>query len=192
MKRKAAIVTFLLGIGLNPAMALAAENAESGGGSWLALVIYTINFCIFLLICRHYGRPLVRKFFGNRSGTIRETLDRARGALAEAEALSRRAAERLAQLAAEKSKLAGDLEAETAFQVKQLRDNAIATVERIRRDAELTAAAVIEGARRRLRERLAAVAAELARDLVRRDFTADDQGRLLQNFSNRLAAEARG
>jgi F0F1-type ATP synthase membrane subunit b/b' len=71
-----------------------------------------------------------------------------------------------------------------------MRELARATAERIKRDAELTAAGTVDSARRRIRARLAQVATDLARDLVTRNLEASDQGRLIEDFMDRLRREA--
>jgi len=61
---------------------------------------------------------------------------------------------------------------------------------RIKRDAEVSAAALAENANRRVREALAQAAGKLARDLVVNNFQPDDQTRLLQGFVEKLGQEA--
>ena len=70
-----------------------------------------------------------------------------------------------------------------------MREMAQATAERIKRDAELTAAGTADSARRRIRARLAQVATDLARDLVVKNLEASDQGRLIEDFMDSLRRE---
>ena len=51
--------------------------------------------------------------------------------------------------------------------------------------------AVAEAGRRRIRERLAAVTAGLARDLIEKDVRPADESRLIDQFMNKLEAETR-
>jgi F0F1-type ATP synthase membrane subunit b/b' len=135
---------------------------------------------------------MVGRYFGSRAHSIRETIQRSNRALADAEAAAHKAAESLRNLAAEKEKLNAGIESGTAFQVKTIREMAAASSQQIRRDAEITAAAAIESARRRIRERLASVTGAVARELVRANFTDQDQNRALDKFLTRLGDEARG
>ena len=72
----------------------------------------------------------------------------------------------------------------------RIREGARATAERIRRDTELTAAAIVDAAQRRVRERLAATAARLARELIEKSFEAADQARLIDSFIDKIRHEA--
>lgn len=191
------LITSLFAFGgayLFAATAFAADGAEAGAGgegSWLTLLLYIINAAIFIAICVHFAGPLVRQFFAERARALRDRRAHAEADFEAAEQAARDAARRLEQLAAEKARLLEELEAETAYQVKLIRETAVAGAERIGRDAELTAAAAVEDARRRVRGYLAGVAGVIARELVQRNFNSDDQRRMLAGFAEKLVVEAR-
>ncbi|MGH7907557.1 MAG: hypothetical protein ACREP6_13120 [Candidatus Binataceae bacterium] len=195
MKRKAIIIAALLGAALYPALAMAAVPAEAGkpygGGSWLALIFYVINATIFVWLCARYGGTYVRKFFGDRAHAIRDTVTRAKDALAEAEVHAAQATQQLEHLEAEKAQVLAGIEAETDYLVSQIRANARSTADRIRSDAKVTAAAAIESARRRIRHQMAAAAGRITRELVRRSFTDQDESRRISGFIEKLGEEAR-
>jgi len=173
-----------------PSVAMAAEEAE-GHGSWLSLSFFVVNFLLFAFVLVYFAAPQLRKFFGDRASTIHANLAKSDEALHEAEALSRAAAERIAGLEKEVAGLKQDLESETTFQVNRIRELARSNSDRIRRDTQATANAIADNAQRRVRENLASVAAQLARDLISRNFEASDQKRLLDGFMDRLGEEAR-
>jgi F0F1-type ATP synthase membrane subunit b/b' len=181
----------LAGASLFAATAFAAEGGEAGEGSWLSLLLYCINAAIFVAICVHFIRPALRQYFAERARALRERRASAEAAFEAAEQAARDAARRLEQLAAEKARLLEELAAETAYQIKLIREAAEIGATRIARDAEQTAAAVLEEARRRVRAYLAGVAGVIARELVHQNFTPDDQRRMLAGFAEKLAAEAR-
>jgi F0F1-type ATP synthase membrane subunit b/b' len=189
------LVTSILALGASfvmAASAFAAEGAEAaGGGSWLTLLLYIVNAAIFVAICVYFAGPGVRQFFAQRARTIRERRGRAEADFAAAEQAAHDAARQLEQLAAEKARLLEEMEAETAYQIKTIRETALAGAARIGRDAELTAAAAVEEARRRVRSYLAGVAGVIARELVQQNFNADDQRRMLAGFAEKLTLEAR-
>ncbi len=81
------------------------------------------------------------------------------------------------------------MRAQTAREITRTRELARAVVDRIKRDSELTASAVAEGARRQIRARLAQVATELARQLIVDNLDATDQSRLTEDFMERLRRE---
>jgi len=181
-----------LAISLTPALARAAESDSAGGRSWLALVFYVINTAIFIFICVWFGGPMVTGYFGDRTRAIIETIGRSRKALAEAEKLAHEAEQLIARLEDEKSKLLADLERETAYHLKTIRDAAMSAAERVRSDIESTMTAAADNARRRLRLRLAESAGALARELIGKNVNDDDQHRTIHSFISKLAGEAPG
>ena len=42
-------------------------EAAAGGGSWLSLLFYVINFAVFVWILVHYAGPQARRFFSDRA-----------------------------------------------------------------------------------------------------------------------------
>jgi F-type H+-transporting ATPase subunit b len=189
MKSRIAIAAALLGTALTPTLAIAAEGGEERG-SWGALLFYVINFLLFAGILWKYALPAARNFFRERAVGIRETLSKAETAFRGAQELANRAAEQMARLEAEKNQIASDLADETVFQIGRIYDLAQEAAARIRRDAELSAAAMGENARRRVREALAHAAGSLARELVTNNFQPGDQTLLLQGFVEKLGEEA--
>jgi F0F1-type ATP synthase membrane subunit b/b' len=96
----------------------------------------------------------------------------------------------MSRLEAEKKQLRADLDAETAYITNRIREMARETAQRIVRDTELTANAITEAAQRRVRAMLAQTTGKLARELMVKNFTDDDQARLLRGFEEKLAQEA--
>jgi F-type H+-transporting ATPase subunit b len=190
MKARIASVSVWAATVLWPGWVFAAEG-EPAEGSWFALIFYAINFLLFLWIVRRYGWPYITQFFHDRSSTIREIRVRAEKAYQEAQELATRAAQQLQQLEADKRKMVSELDEETAYQVRQVDEAAREAVSRIRRDTEITRAALRDAAQRRLRETMAEGAGRLAREIISRNFRASDQTRLLQGFVDRIGEEAR-
>ena len=191
MKRRNLIATIITLALMTPAIAFAAQGgAEEGGGSWLMLLFFAINFALFVIVLVYYARPTVSSFFSERAGGIRSNLDRLQAALNEAQDYANRTAARMAKLEEELAQLVRDLDGETAFQVARIREAAATTAQRIRHDTELTTAAITDAAQRRVREQLAAAAANVARELITRSFEASDQGRLIDSFMDKLRQEA--
>ena len=178
---------------LAPVSAWCAEagGGKAEGGSWVSLLFYIINFGLFVWILMRYAAPMARKFFADRAGGIRETFTRAETVLKEAQDLASRAAERMSRLEAEKQQLRADLDAETSYIANRIRELARETAARIVRDTKLTGDAITEAAQRRVRAMLAETTGKLARELTVKNFTDDDQARLLRGFEERLAQEAR-
>jgi F0F1-type ATP synthase membrane subunit b/b' len=178
---------------LMPVAACCAEagSEPTGGGSWLSLLFYVVNFALFIWILVHFAGAPVLKFFADRADAINETNARAEAALTEAQNLAKRSAERMSRLGAEKKQLRADLDAETAYIANRIRELARETALRIIRDTELTGQAITEAAQRRVRALLAEATGRRARELMVKSFTPDDQTRLLRGFEEKLAQEAR-
>jgi len=189
-KRSAVILT--CGALLLPAAGWCAEagGEAAGAASWLSLLFYIFNFAVFVWILVHYAGPPVLKFFADRASGIKETFARAEATYREAQDLANRAAERMSRLEAEKKQIRADLDAETAHMANRIREMASETALRIVRDTELTGAAITEAAQRHVRAMLAEATGRLARELMMKSFTDDDQARLLRGFEERLAQEA--
>ncbi len=178
-----------LAVPLLPSFASAAEAAGEAHGSWLQLVFFAANFAAFVWIVVHWGGPMIRGFFADRASSVQESLSRAQHALAEAERMANEAAARRTGLEDEIARLKAQFEAETTHQVRRISELAQSHSQRMRHDAELGATAMVENARRRMRERLAATSASLARDLISANFASDDQSRLIDSFMSKLGQE---
>ena len=190
MKRRI-LIAASLGAALMPSAALAAEAGGESSGSWSSLLLYIINFGIFVFILVKYAVPMARDFFNQRATTIRESLSKAESNYREAEELANRAAERTAKLESEKAQIASDLADETVYQVGRIYEMAQETAARMKRDTELSATATREAGQRRMREALAAATGRLAREMIVQEFKPTDQDRLLDSFVTKLRDEAR-
>lgn len=188
---KRILIAAIIVAALVPSAARAAEGAPEPPGSWLALLFYVINFALFVFILAKYALPLGRDFFANRANSIRDSLKKAESNFREAEELANRAAERSAKLEGEKAQIEADLDAETNYQIQHIHELADETAVRIKRDAELSAAAARENGHRRMRAALAAAAGRLARERIEAAFQPNDQERLLDGFVAKLRDEAR-
>lgn len=191
MKVKAAIA-IALSVGLCPALAFCAENAAATteAGSWFALLFYVINFSLFVVIIVRYAGPSIKGFFRDRAVGIRNNMQRADSALLEAQERAGRAAELMSRLEADKAKIASEMTDETVYQAGRIYDMAREAVARLKRDTELTSAALRESGRRHVREAMALTAGEIARELIVRNFEPTDQSRLLEQFTAKLNQEA--
>lgn len=185
------VIAALFSATLLPSAAMAADAGGESAGSWTSLLFYIINFAIFIWIIFKYALPMVRDFFSQRATSIRDSMAKAEAAFHEAEELANRAAERAAKLETEKARIASDLADETVYQVGRIYDLAQETAARIKRDSEVTAAALRENGLRRMRRALAAAAGRLALERIKRDFRQADQDRLVTSFVTKLREEAR-
>ena len=156
----------------------AAEGAGAEHGSWLLLTFFAINFILFVGVLVYFAGPPLRKFFADRAGhdshravAREERAGRGRGSGQQGRGADGGARRRSSRSSPTSSKQ------ETAFQVGKVADLAKSTAERIHRDTEMSKSALSEAAKRRVRAQLAESAANLARDLISRNFQPADQGR---------------
>jgi F-type H+-transporting ATPase subunit b len=190
LTRNSALLFAMGAVTAAPSFAFAAEQATENPGSWLGTMFFAINFLLFAGIIYYFAGPMIGAFFRDRATGIRSQLDRLDSALKEAQDLANRAAGRMARLKQDASQLKSEMENETAFLVNRIREGARTTAERIRHDTELTSAAIVEAAQRRVRQRLAANAASIARDLIAKTFEVSDQARLIDSFMDKIRHEA--
>jgi len=188
MKRPS-IPAFTLAAWLLPALAWAAPAPIEDGGSWL--VLYVINFSLFVYLVSHYAAPAARNFFQERAGAIRGNLNRLQSDFQAAQLEEQQARAALGKLDAEKAALQNSMRAETERETERIEEQARAGAERIKRDGELTAQAAAERARRELSTHLVSIAIQRARELVVRDFGPADQARLVQEFMDAVRAGER-
>ena len=183
--KKWSITAAIFAAALFPQAAFADEEIAEPG-SWLIFFFFTVNFFLFVFMLMRYAAPAAKQFFADRAKLIRSNLSRSQDAFSQAQDMANQAAAKMASLDAESRKLATELEDETIYQVGRIGELAKTATDRLRRDAELSAAALFEAAQRRVRGRLADTATALARTLITRNFQGADQGRLIDGFTDRL------
>src|SRR5260370_39646578 len=142
---------------------------------------------VVMVRCGGYG---IEGFFRDRAVGIRQNMQRADSALLQAQERASRAAEQMSRLDADKARIASEMTDETVYQVGRIYDMAREAVARLKRDTELTSAALRESGRRHVREAMALAAGEIARELIVRNFEPSDQSRLLEQFTVKLNQEA--
>ena len=171
--------------------AWAGEGEAAAAGSGLSLFFYAVNFLLFVWLLRRFLMPPAKLFFRQRADQVRESLERANADFAEAEQKAERARAAMAALEAEKARLAEAVQAQTAVLTQRLTRLARENAARIARDAEMTARAMEENARREVRRRLARGAAATAREMLVRQLGNEDRARLIGRFVRQAARERR-
>ncbi len=170
-------------------LAVPAWAAEEGGAGFLGVptVVWKVaNFVAFFgLLIFLLARPL-SKFFRTRGGQIAVQLEEAAGQRRDAERFRAEMESRVAALAGEitalKERLAGEGERER----QALERQGEAEAARLSAQIEQEAARRVHDARRQLASDAAAVAAELAVELLQRELTAEDRDRIFKTTLARL------
>jgi F-type H+-transporting ATPase subunit b len=173
----------LLLVALFPQPALASEG---GGPSWKMLGLHVLNFSFLLFLLYRYARPAVLEFLRERSRGIRQDIESAEDRLRAAEAEIAQLRTRLSDLDAESAHIVSSTTEQAELEKARAFERAAETSRRIQEDAQRVAAQETERARQALRAEAGELATQLAAELLRENLTAEDDQRLVQEFTERV------
>jgi F-type H+-transporting ATPase subunit b len=178
--------------GLGRALSAAAEGHE-GPPLFLGVsltVWQAINLVVFLGLLVWFLRKPVSTFFGDRRKEIEESLRKTEESRRRAEALAAEMEERLAKLDAEVSAIHARATKEAAAEqdelLRQAEEDARKIVERARADMDTR----VRYARKELTTYAGDLAVGIARDVLSKSVTAQDEDRLLREGLSALSAGA--
>ncbi|HVN74942.1 MAG TPA: hypothetical protein VMT19_01410 [Thermoanaerobaculaceae bacterium] len=175
--------------------ALPAWAAEESGETFLGLPTMfwkVANFVAFFgLLFFLLARPLSR-FFQSRHSQIAAQLKEAENQRREAERFRSEMEGRVAALAGEIAALQQRLKGEGERDRQALERQGEAEAARLAAQIEQEAARRVHDARRQLASEAAAVAADLAVELLRRELTAEDRERIFNETLERLGESPTG
>jgi F-type H+-transporting ATPase subunit b len=140
------------------------------------------NFLIFVFILVHYALPPVRSFLDSRREQVLATVAESAAQKRRAEALVRDYQARLASLNKEVAALQASLLDDGEREKNKLLNEAQTLAAKIKDDANFLADQEVKMASQKLRSEMAAQVEAAARELVRRNLSAADQGRLIDRF----------
>ncbi|HZP39462.1 MAG TPA: F0F1 ATP synthase subunit B [Methylomirabilota bacterium] len=183
MMRVLAIAALLLG-----AVPSAALASEGGGLISLdrSLVIQAINFglLLFILVKLLY-KPLLAKM-NERSDAIRNSLEEAKAARAEAERERAEHAAKLQAALAEAQSIRATALKEAAEEQRRLVESARAEAARLVEAARNEMAQDVRRARQELRQEVADLATSVAERLIRKSLRDEDHRRIVEDAINRV------
>ena len=151
----------------------------------------TLNFLGFIaLLVWLLRKPLVQ-FFENRRANVAESLKKAEQERDRAQEIAREVGERLSRIEAEIEAMRSNSLEQARAEEREIEARAAEEADRIaaRTHAELDAR--VRAARNELTAYAANLAVELARELVAKNVTPDDEKRLVAEGVKSLAGEAR-
>ena len=174
----------MIGLGLFTAANAwaSAAGAEHHTPSIGEVVLPAINFIIYAGVLYYFALPLVRSFLRSRHEEIVATIAQASAKKHQAEALVKEYRARLAAVEREAQSIMESLREEAEKEKAKSLSDAQALAAKIREDARFLGEREVSIAREQIREELANHAETMARDLVQRNISAADQGRLAQEF----------
>jgi F-type H+-transporting ATPase subunit b len=154
------------------------HQAPSVDEIWFPLA----NFIIFAFIIARYALPLVRSFVEARREEVLATIEESSAKNRQAEALVQDYKSRLMVLDKEVAAIEASLRDEGEREKAKILHEAQTLAARINEDARFLADQEVKMARQKVREEMANLAEAKARELVERNLTATDQGRLTEDF----------
>jgi len=145
-----------------------------------------INFGIFMWILIHYLKTPIMDFFRERKTSISRTIEEATRRKSEEEERLRSISDRLSRIKEESARIHEDLRKEGEAERKKLIEETDRMALRIKGEAREVADAEAVKAMNALREEAAALASGLAVETIKKNFTDDDQSRLVGEYLSRL------
>jgi F-type H+-transporting ATPase subunit b len=177
-----------------PLLGLAEEGHEAAKGFLGVpnIVWQVANLVTFLGLLWYFLKKPVAEFFGNRRTEVAKALVRADEDRRRAEALAGELTQRLAQIETELTNLKvgarRDAEAEHAAVLKQTEEDAARLLSRASADVDNR----VRSARAELTAYAGDLAVEVARELLAKAVTPEDEKRLLAEGVAELSARAKG
>lgn len=140
------------------------------------------NFLIFAFIIARYALPPVRAFLQSRRAEVLATVEESAAKKHQAEVFVAEYRGRLANLDKEIAALQASLRDDGERAKEKLLDEALRLAAKIQEDARFLADQEVKMARQKVREEMAGRAEAAARELVQRNLSPADQGRLVDDF----------
>jgi F-type H+-transporting ATPase subunit b len=163
-----------------------AAGAEHHTPSIGEVVLPAINFIIYAAVLYYFALPLVRSFLRSRREAAVATMAQASAKKQQAEAFVKEYRAKLAAVDQEVQSIKASLRAEAEREKAKMVRETQAMAAKIRDDARFLADREVSIAREKIRAELADQAETAARELVQRNLSPADQGRLAQEFIQHL------
>jgi F-type H+-transporting ATPase subunit b len=164
------------------ASAWAAGGGEHHTPTIDEVIFPAINFVIYAAVLYYFALPGVRNFLRARREEVVATMAQASAKKQQAEALVSEYSAKLAAADQEIRALQTTVSSEGEAEKGKLLSEAQTMAAKIREDARFLADQEAKAARQKIREELANQAEAAARDLLQRNISSADQGRLAQDF----------
>ncbi len=188
--RKPTVITLLTLVLLGAAsLALAAsgEGGHADSGVLLKDFLYRIfNFGVTVALLAYFVTKPIRKGMAGRRQDIEKTLDQARTAQQQAEAKFAEYDRKLTQASAEIEEICASIRREGEVEKEAILAAARESSAKILKDAERSAALEVSRARAELRQEAVRMAVSISEELLKKNFTADDQKRLVTEYIQKV------
>lgn len=175
---------------LTAGIAFASEGGghhEVASGVLLKDYLYRcFNFAVTFGLLAYFVTKPIRKGLSGRTESVADALKQAEQAKLEAEAKFAEYDQKLAKAAAEIEGIYEDIRREGELEKARILDNAKQMADKITQEAEKTAANEVNKARTELRQEATRMAIEIAEELLKKNFTKDDQSRLVDEYMQKV------
>ena len=184
--KKTLIITLLLVIWFCGS-ALAAGDYPADSGVLLKDFLYRLlNFSIVVAILVYFLKKPIRAGLTGRRDDIEKALEEAKKAKEEAEAKFAEYDKKLAQATDEIAAITVAIRKEAELEKQKIVDNAKEQAEKIEQDAEKAATLEVAKARQTLQQEASQLAVSIAEDLLKKNFTKDDDSRLIDEYMQKV------
>ena len=173
---------------LAPVAAFAAGGGgHADSGAVLKDFIYRcFNFALMVGLLAYFVTKPIRKGLKGRTEEIEKTLADAESAKAAAEAKHKEYSDKLAKATEEIAGITEAIRREGELERDKIIAAAKDMADKIELEAENKAAGVVAKARIELREEASRLAVELAEDMLKKQVSADDQKRLVEEYMQKM------
>jgi F-type H+-transporting ATPase subunit b len=181
-------LTVMTGLVFFPAIVFASggEGHADSGALLKDFAYRCFNFALMVGLLAYFVTKPIRNGLKSRTAEIAKTLADAQAAKEAAEAKHLEYSEKLAKATDEISDITAAIRREGELE----RDKIIAAAKdlavKIEQEAESKASGVVAKARVELREEAASLAVELAEDMLKKQVSADDQKRLVDEYMQKV------
>ncbi len=181
---KALVLVVLI---LAPAVAFASGDGHADSGVLLKDFLYRcFNFALMVGLLAYFITKPVRNALKGRQEGIEKTLADAEAAKEAAEAKYLEYSEKLAKATEEIEKLTDSIRHDGEVEREKILAAANEMAIMIEQEADNKASSVVAKARTELREEAANLAVELAEDMLKKQVSAEDQKRLVDEYMQKV------
>jgi F-type H+-transporting ATPase subunit b len=163
------------------------DGGHADSGALIKDFLYRcFNFALLVGLLGYFVTKPVRKGLKGRKEEIENTLAEAEAAKEAAEAKYREYSEKLAKATGEIEDITASIRREGELEREKILAAAKEMAVQIEQEADSKASGVINKARIELREEAARLAVGLAEDMLKKQVTADDQKRLVDEYMQKM------
>ncbi|MFO7765327.1 MAG: F0F1 ATP synthase subunit B [Pelovirga sp.] len=184
--KKTLVITLLLVIWFCGS-AVAAGDAHVDSGILLKDFLFRLlNFAIVVAILAYFLKKPIRAGLTGRRNDIEKALEEAKKAKQEAEAKFAEYDKKLAEATDEIAAITAGIRKEGELEKQKIINNAKEQAKKIEQDAEKAATLEVAKARQNLQQEASQLAVSIAEDLLKKNFTKDDDSRLIDEYMQKV------